>query len=153
MWIAGADGEAWGVSVWFAVDSVDRFDADAEAMAGAAVEHGLPALERAALVTRLTADSHPRAFPHLYPHSIATVPEYRGEGAGAALLAERVGTAAVPVYLEASTERSARLYERLGFVREGERIALPDGGPVLVPMWRRSAAARCDHGRPKTPRA
>lgn len=137
VWTAVEDGEVWGVSVWIAVDSAERFEAEAEQMAAAAAEHGSPALARAARVARVMADSHPREFPHLYLHSIATVPEHRGKGAGAALLADRVGAADVPVYLEASTERSARLYERLGFVREGGRLALPEGGPVLVPMWRR----------------
>lgn len=142
VWTAGAGGEVWGVAVWIAVESTDRFAAEAERLAATAVEHGLPALERAARVARVTARAHPRESPHLYLHSIGTVPEHRGRGAGAALLVERVRSATVPVYLEASTERSARLYERLGFVPEGEPIALPEGGPVLVPMWRRRAAPR-----------
>lgn len=137
VWAAFAGGEVWGVSVWLAVDSAERFEAEAEQLAAAAAEHGSPALARAALVARMMADAHPREFPHLYLHSIATVPEHRGKGAGAALLADRTGAAEAPVYLEASTERSARLYERLGFAREGEPLALPEGGPVLVPMWRR----------------
>ncbi|MFJ8632616.1 hypothetical protein [Streptomyces sp. NPDC093568] len=37
--------------------------------------------------------------------------------------------------LEASSVRSRRLYERLGFEPEGEPIALPDG-PRMWPMWR-----------------
>ncbi|MGH3587740.1 MAG: hypothetical protein ACRDQ0_15605 [Pseudonocardia sp.] len=43
----------------------------------------------------------------------------------------------MPVFFEASTERSSRLYARCGFVRTGEIHALPDGGPGLIPMWRR----------------
>lgn len=140
VWIASSGGEVWGVAVWIAVHSIDRFETEAAAMAAAAAEHGLPALERAASVAHLVARTHPRRFPHLYLHSIATVPEHRGGGAGTALLAERLRPATgagMPVYLEASTDDSLRLYERLGFVPEGERIALPEGGPVLVPMWRR----------------
>ncbi|MCD0446872.1 GNAT family N-acetyltransferase [Glycomyces sp. A-F 0318] len=86
------------------------------------------------------AAAHPRDFPHLHLHSIATVPWLRGEGAGGALLAERLRLAdeeGLPVYLEASTARSARLYERAGFAAAGAPIALPGGGPELVPMWRR----------------
>lgn len=140
VWVAGEGGEVWGVSVWQTVESIDRFFADAAQMAAIASQHGLPALERAARVERVMAEAHPREFPHLYLHSIATVPEHRGRGVGAAILAERLRLAAqtgMPVYLEASTERSSRLYERLGFAPEGERIALPGKGPELIPMWRR----------------
>ncbi|GAB3228399.1 hypothetical protein GCM10027447_20590 [Glycomyces halotolerans] len=100
--------------MWIAVDSVDRFAAEADQMAAVAAEHDLPALERAAQAMRLLADAHPDVFPHLCLHSIATVPEHRGRGAGAAVLSEP-----------------------LGFTLEGEPIALPEGGPALAPMWRR----------------
>jgi hypothetical protein len=38
-------------------------------------------------------------------------------------------------YLEASSERSAALYEQLGFVHLGV-LELPDGAPPLSPMQR-----------------
>jgi hypothetical protein len=41
----------------------------------------------------------------------------------------------VASYLEASSDRSRVLYERLGFVSTGSGIALPDG-PTMWPMWR-----------------
>lgn len=140
MWIAGADDQIWGVAVWYWVGSTDRFEAEADQMDAAAAEYGSPALHRAARVARLMARAHPRAFPHLYLHSVATVPQHRGKGAGAAMLSaplERAARAGTPAYLESSTDRAARLYERLGFAAEGEAIALPDGGPKLIPMWRR----------------
>jgi RimJ/RimL family protein N-acetyltransferase len=45
----------------------------------------------------------------------------------------------MPAYLEASTERSAALYERLGFVHLGKRC-VPDG-PRFWPMRRPPQAA------------
>jgi ribosomal protein S18 acetylase RimI-like enzyme len=137
VWIAEMDGDIQGVSVWVDVRSVDRFLVDADETAAAVAQNGAPA--RAAQVTRLVADTHPREFPHLYLASIAVAPAHRGRGVGAAILTERLRLAGsgVPVFLEASTERSARLYERCGFVRTGTTHHLPDGGPELIPMWRR----------------
>ena len=77
--------------------------------------------------------------PHLYLSSMATLPDHRGRGAGAAMLTvgvERARTLELPVYLEASTSDNRRLYERFGFRDLGERIDLPDGGPSVQPMWR-----------------
>jgi RimJ/RimL family protein N-acetyltransferase len=48
---------------------------------------------------------------------------------------ERCDSDGVPAYLEASSERSAALYERLGFVHLGV-LELPDGAPPLWPMRR-----------------
>jgi hypothetical protein len=48
---------------------------------------------------------------------------------------ERCDYEGVPAYLEASSKRSAVLYERLGFVHMGV-LELPDGGPPLWPMRR-----------------
>jgi GNAT superfamily N-acetyltransferase len=137
VWIAEVDGEVQGVSVWVEVRSLDRFVAEAEETAVAVAQHGAPV--RAAQVTRLVADTRPREFPHLYLYSIAVTPSHRGRGLGAAILTERLRTVdpGMPVFLEASTERSARLYERCGFVRTGTTHRLPDGGPELIPMWRR----------------
>ena len=41
----------------------------------------------------------------------------------------------LPAYLEASSERSAAPYERLGFVHLGV-LRLPDGYPPMWPMRR-----------------
>lgn len=43
---------------------------------------------------------------------------------------------ASPAYLEASSERSKALYERLGWEFTGEAVRLP-GGPLMWPMWRK----------------
>ena len=79
-----------------------------------------------------------RAHPkdeHLYlPFIGATRP---GGGAGSRLLSAMSRTAdaaGLPLYLEASTKTSARLYRRHGFVAR-ETISAP-GMPPTYPMWR-----------------
>jgi len=72
--------------------------------------------------------------PHWYVLAVGVRPEHQGQGLGTALLSptlERCDRERLPAYLEASSERSAALYERLGFEHVGElRLA---GSP---PVWR-----------------
>ena len=71
----------------------------------------------------------------------------QGQGVGSMLMQptlERADSARVPTYIEASSERSAALYERLGFLHMGV-FELPDGGPPVWPMRRPSGR---DPGRP-----
>ncbi|MBF6357207.1 GNAT family N-acetyltransferase [Nocardia higoensis] len=145
VWVAGPEQEVWSVSVWHHVTAVDRYEAEAREIAEmASTASRIRPMVRLAAVTALVARTHPREFPHRYLQSIVTVPQHRGRGAGAAILAARLSEAAEPVYLEASTERSAALYERCGFVRTGGAFALPDGGPVLIPMWFRGRSPARD---------
>ncbi|MFG1797904.1 GNAT family N-acetyltransferase [Nocardia sp. NPDC049149] len=139
IWLAGTESEIWAVSIWQHVESVARFEHEAvEARAVAAGSPDVRPLQRVSVVTDLLARSHPREFPHRYLQVIVTVPEHRGKGAGGAILADRTkaaSSAGVPAYLEASTERSARLYTRMGFAHTGTLHELPEGGPTLRPMW------------------
>ncbi|MGA6208648.1 GNAT family N-acetyltransferase [Nocardia testacea] len=139
IWVAGGDGEIWAISIWQKLTSADRLIAEAETMRGHAQRApDVRPLQRSAYVTELLAREHPRRFPHSYLELIITVPEFRGRGAGAAILTERTrqfSAAGLPAYLEASTERSSRLYTRQGFVRTGEIHTLPEDGPTLIPMW------------------
>lgn len=139
IWVAGVGEEIWSVSIWQHVTSVQRFaDEAAQARAMADQAPGMRVLERVAIVTDLLAREHPREFPHRYLQVIVTVPEHRGKGAGAAILADRLkaaSEASVPAFLEASTERSARLYSRSGFARTATTHTLPENGPTLIPMW------------------
>ncbi|MEV6558431.1 GNAT family N-acetyltransferase [Nocardia sp. NPDC051756] len=139
IWIAGTESEIWAISIWQHVTSADRVEREAaEARALAESVPDIRALQRAATVSELLEHSHPREFPHRYLQVIVTVPEHRGKGAGAAILATQTkaaSSAAVPAYLEASTDRSARLYTRMGFAQTGTNHNLPDGGPTLRPMW------------------
>ncbi|MGI5220313.1 GNAT family N-acetyltransferase [Nocardia sp. CA-290969] len=138
-WVAGAGDEIWAVSLWQTVTSTDRLFADAATARGHADRApDIRPLQRSAYVTELLAREHPRRFPHRYLELIVTVPEFRGRGAGAAILGNRtraLAAAGMPAYLEASTERSSRLYARQGFVRTGETHTLPEDGPTLIPMW------------------
>ncbi|MFD9795444.1 GNAT family N-acetyltransferase [Streptomyces sp. NPDC059070] len=97
-----------------------------------------PENERVEQIGRFTASIHPHGRAHTYLLLIAVAPERQGRGDGAALIAaelRRCDRAGLPAYLEASNTRSARLYERLGFVHLGEPLRLP-GGPQMYPMWR-----------------
>ncbi|WP_280479857.1 GNAT family N-acetyltransferase [Nocardia cyriacigeorgica] len=139
IWIAGAGEEVWAVSIWQHVTSMDRFVAEAEE--ARAMREQMPELSiarRLDAVMSLLAAEHPREIPHRYLQVIVTVPEHRGKGAGAAILADRlpVFTAErIPAFLEASTERSSRLYARHGFEATGTNHTLPENGPTLRPMW------------------
>jgi GNAT superfamily N-acetyltransferase len=60
---------------------------------------------------------HPRE-PHHYFAYIGVAPEHQGKGLGSTLMQPTLrccDEAALPAYLEASNERCAALYERLGF--------------------------------------
>jgi RimJ/RimL family protein N-acetyltransferase len=69
---------------------------------------------------------------------IAISKEVQGQGVGTALInsvLDRCDREGLPAYLEASSERSRALYERLGFTFTGTTIDLPDG-PHMWSMWR-----------------
>lgn len=73
--------------------------------------------------------------PHFYVRTVGVRTARQGQGVGSALMQptlERADSAGLPTYIEASSERSAALYERLGFVHM-DVLELPEGGP---PLWR-----------------
>jgi GNAT superfamily N-acetyltransferase len=75
--------------------------------------------------------------PHYYVRDVGVLPEMQGRGLGSALMAptlERCDREGLPAYLEASSERSAALYERLGFEHVSELSVL--GSPPLRLMLR-----------------
>ncbi|MFI1417196.1 GNAT family N-acetyltransferase [Streptomyces sp. NPDC020731] len=97
-----------------------------------------PDNERVELIGRLTAEIHPSGRAHEYLWMIGVTPGRQGEGLGTALIGsvlDRCDREGLAAYLEASSERSALLYRRLGFEASGEPLALPDG-PRMWPMWR-----------------
>jgi GNAT superfamily N-acetyltransferase len=75
--------------------------------------------------------------PHYYFPYVGVAPAAQGHGLGTSLMRptlERCDREGVPAYLEATSERSAALYERLGFEHLGAlRFA---GSPPLWPMRR-----------------
>lgn len=84
--------------------------------------------------------------PHYYVRDVGVLPEVQGKGLGSALmrpmldLCDREG---LPAYLEASSERSAALYERLGF-RLIDELRIASSPPLrlmLRPSRPREAAS------------
>ncbi len=72
--------------------------------------------------------------PHFYIRMVGVRTALQGHGLGSALMhptLERADSAGLPTYIEASSERSAALYKRLGFVHMNV-LELPEGGP---PVW------------------
>lgn len=71
--------------------------------------------------------------PHYYVRDIGVHPDMQGKGLGSALMhptLDRCDREGLPAYIEASSERSAALYERLGFQHTKE---LRVGGSP--PLW------------------
>ncbi len=94
-------------------------------------------LPRAIKVERAMERQHLRE-PHFYVRTVGVRTALQGKGVGSALMQptlEQADSAGLPAYIEASTERSAALYERLGFVHM-DVYELPDGGPPVWPMRR-----------------
>ena len=97
---------------------------------------------RAIGVERAMEQRHIRE-PHFYVRTVGVRTALQGQGVGTALMQptlERADSAGLPAYIEASTERSAALYERLGFVHM-DVYELPGGGPQVWPMRRPPAGA------------
>ena len=128
---ASPSGELAGASSWIPQDPADSDESEPEVLDG-----DTPA-RRMAAAGRATQDRRPDV-PHLLLSSMATAPMHRGRGAGSAMITAGVDRGAqlgLPIYLEASTPGSRRLYERFGFRDHGEPISLPENGPMLQPMW------------------
>lgn len=96
-------------------------------------------LPRAIRVQHAMAERHLRE-PHFYVRTVGVRTALQGQGVGSMLMQptlERADSAGVPTYIEASSKRSAALYERLGFLHMGV-FELPEGGPPVWPMRRPS---------------
>jgi GNAT superfamily N-acetyltransferase len=79
--------------------------------------------------------------PHFYVRTVGVRTALQGQGVGSALMRptlEKADSAGLATYIEASSERSAALYERLGFVPM-DVLELPEGGPPVWLMRRPSA--------------
>ncbi len=93
-------------------------------------------------VQRAMEERHIRE-PHFYVRIIGVRTALQGRGLGSALMQptlQRADSAGLPTYIEASTQRSAALYEQLGF-RHLDVLELPEGGPPLWPMRRPPAGS------------
>jgi GNAT superfamily N-acetyltransferase len=90
-----------------------------------------------ALITITQMERRHLREPHFYVPYVGVAPEGQGAGLGTKLLGrtlERADAAGLPTYLEATSERNAALYERLGFNHLGPFTVL--GSPPLWPMRR-----------------
>ena len=130
------DGSA--CALWMSMPADD--DGDAEDDGPAQVRQAVdPDNERVETIGRLTAAIHPSGRAHEYLWMIAVAPGRQGEGLGTALIEsvlDRCDRERQPAYLEASSARSRKLYERLGFELAGPVLDLPENGPAMWPMWR-----------------
>ncbi|GAA2802077.1 hypothetical protein GCM10010452_33360 [Crossiella cryophila] len=128
-------GDGAAVALWLRVEANGEFAGLTEGELVALREAFGGAAERLTLVGGEFSRRHPRGERHLYLALLGVLPEARGRGHGGRLLGHRVVGAELPVYLEATTGRSAGLFGRYGFGALGEAIHLP-GGPSCLPMWR-----------------
>ncbi|MFD5400805.1 GNAT family N-acetyltransferase [Streptomyces griseorubiginosus] len=128
-------------ALWLPVPAESAEEEDGFAQLREALD---PDNERIELIGTLTAEVHPAGRAHEYLWMIGVAPGRQGEGLGTALIGsvlERCDREGVPAYLEASSERSRGLYERLGFELVERPLELPDG-PLMWPMWREPGASR-----------
>jgi GNAT superfamily N-acetyltransferase len=98
-------------------------------------------LPRALAVITTMEHKHLRE-PHVYVPYVGVAPEAQGAGLGTALLGrstDRADAEGLPTYLEATSERNATLYARLGFQHLGAFTVL--GSPPLWPMRRPPAGS------------
>ena len=93
---------------------------------------------------------HPQDSPHEHLALLAVRPGRQGAGLGGRLLEYRhrdLDAAGRPAYLEASTERSAKLYERHGYRHFGKPFSPGLGcDALLFPMWREPDRSRAEPG-------
>ena len=128
-----------GAALWLAPEAAGPDEEALVALVGARVAERR---REATFAILAEMDAHHPAEPHWYLPLVGVAPERQGGGIGAALLApvlERCDATGVRAYLEASTERSRRLYERMGFEATGV-IRVADCPPI-VPMLREPRAA------------
>jgi len=108
----------------------------------AALLHGVFEMVGAVEAARFTAllelmeSCHPRR-EHLYLWFLGVSTSVQNQGLGSTLLRSGLDWCdefSLPAYLEATTDRNRRLYERHGFHVTGELTA--DGSPPMWAMWR-----------------
>ncbi|MBN2021997.1 MAG: GNAT family N-acetyltransferase [Pirellulales bacterium] len=87
-------------------------------------------------ITRLGDRWHKRALPepHWYLFMLAVDPPYQGQGVGSALLSSglaRADAEGTPVYLETTTEKNVRFYQKHGF----DVVFRESIGKASLPFW------------------
>jgi GNAT superfamily N-acetyltransferase len=95
----------------------------------------------AAALEQALVRAHPRD-PHWYLFAIGVDPAHQGSGVAGMLLRSRLthcDQTGEPAYLESSKLANVPLYQHFGFEPSGP-MPLPDGVPVITPMWRMATA-------------
>lgn len=136
---AVADGQ--GVALWVPPGVEALTGADEEVIADVITRGRPDDAARFFELSALMTDHHPHD-DHAYLWFLGVAPTSQGRGLGSALLdhaLSRCDDAGVPAYLEATSERNRRLYQRHGFRVTGELAVA--GGPPMWAMWREPAAA------------
>lgn len=126
-----------GVAVWLPPHTQLLTPEQEETFGQALVELAGSHVDRVFQLEETFAQYHPEE-PLYYCQFLATVPAFQGRGIGSTFLEEllqRADSEGMPAYHEATTPRNRALYERHGYVNQGE-FTLPDGGPPLWRMWR-----------------
>ncbi|MEV0266564.1 GNAT family N-acetyltransferase [Streptomyces sp. NPDC050617] len=136
----GGSGPVAAAALWTPPGSPELSEQTEQAMGLRMVELIGDRLDRLVSAYRRLREHVPDT-PHWYLGVLGADPALRGGGYGAALLRSRLATCdadGVPAYLEASKEANIGYYERFGFAIRGGAagVELPDGGPVVWPMWR-----------------
>lgn len=145
--LARAEGDpaVLGVAVWSAPGCRSEGLLDLLRDVGSYVRAlGVTGLRAGAAFDRHLHASRP-GEPHWYLGAIGSSAAARGRGIGSVLLHARLRAvdgsgAPAPAYLEASTERSAALYARFGFVPTGRVAGF--GATAPIAMWRSGALDR-----------
>jgi ribosomal protein S18 acetylase RimI-like enzyme len=125
-----------GAALWAPPGVTPVGDDESDAFGAAMQELVGSDAERTFIISELLEENHPHD-PVWYLNFVGVEPAGQGRGIGSALLehvlveADRNGE---PAYLDATSMRNRRLYERHGFVTTRE-LLLPDG-PPMWPMWR-----------------
>lgn len=141
-------GDGDGAALWAPPGQPAIADADADAVVERMTSILGPDAARGLELSALLDDHHPHE-PLFYLQFLGVDPRRQGRGVGSALLVtvlERCDEQGVPAYLDATSPRNRRLYERHGFTAIAELA--PASGPPLWPMLRtprpRQAATSAD---------
>lgn len=123
--VVDLDGEIGGVALWKAPGvQIPKWVTARKVAILAKAGRAVPDILRYVSGT----DHSYLAFKHWYLHTVAVSANARGTGIGGALLDHGLSqTGNYPVYLEATSKRAARLYQKKGFVALGE-IGIPGPG-------------------------
>lgn len=134
------DHDGVGVVLWAPPRRPPIDDDDADAFARTMDDLFGVDVARLNEIVTLLDEHHPDGPPHYHLQWAGVEPDRQGQGIGSALLTpglQRCDRDQVPAYVDATSPRNERLYERHGF-RLLDEIA-PASGPPLFRMWREPA--------------